>query len=65
MINININLSNVDPDRDIQSLAQELSQVIRQTTGQNTDVKINLRDNFSTSPLGIHSIDQIQKMRRL
>lgn len=65
MINISINLNNVRSDIDLQKVAQDLSITISQLTGQNPNIAINMRDDLSTSPVGIHLTDEFQRLRKI
>ena len=63
MINIKINLNSVQSSTDINAIAQEISSLMEQITGHNANVNINVRDDHSTSPLGIYKTQEYQKLR--
>lgn len=54
MIDIKINLNNVSNSVNINSLIQDLKTTLENLTNQTCNVNLNMNDNNSMSPLGIH-----------
>lgn len=54
MIDIKINLRNVQSGINVQNIANQISEVVKSLTNQRCNIHVNMRDNYSTSPLGIY-----------
>lgn len=63
MIDIKIRLNNVSSDVNLNSLVQDLRSIITQVTGESPNVNVNVQDNNSTSPLGLHLTKDYLRLR--
>jgi len=65
MIEVKVNLNSVGNGIDMNTVASEITSALQQFSDSPIDIKLNMKDDSSMSPIGLYSLNEQLRSRNI